>query len=103
MEVAKVPMNIKVGLCFVPLNSNTGNGAIEGSVKKEMNDYANASLFIFNRQTKSVVWQTTPNNLGEYNFKNINPNQEYFIVGFDGSQEYNAVIQDMVKPYDVLQ
>lgn len=103
MEVAKVQMNIKVGLCFVPLNSDTGNGVIEGSVEREMMSYSDARLFIFNRSTKKVVWEISPEKTGRYVFKNIKHDQEYFIIGFDNKREYNAVIEDMVKPYDFLQ
>ena len=88
---------------FMPRLITHGSGQIDGWVEKELIPYENAKICVFIRSTRTLLWEFKPRSNGSYSIRNINPNTEYFVVAFDESQEYNAVIQDMVKPYDVLQ
>lgn len=88
---------------FMPRLTTHGSGRIDGQVEKESISYENAKICVFVKSTRSLLWEFKPGGNGAYSIRNIDPKIEYFIVAFDESQEYNAVIQDMVKPYDVLQ
>jgi len=76
------------------LNANQGFGQIKGSVQKLGINYNNATLVLFRKSTRSALWETKPKNDGSYTIRNIAVGLECFIVGFDNSSEYNAVIQD---------
>lgn len=88
---------------FMPRLTNHGSGRIDGQVEKESILYENAIICVFVKSTRSLLWEFKPGINGAYSVRNVDPKTEYFILAFDESQEYNAVIQDMVKPYDVLQ
>lgn len=76
------------------LNANQGFGRIEGTVQKLGVNYNDATLVLFKKSTRSVLWETKPKRDGSYAIRNIALGLECFIVGFDNSGEYNAVIDD---------
>jgi len=96
--------HFKIGrIHFVANGTYHGSGAIDGDINKEMVNYANAKICVFDRINRALVWEFSPNTDGRYSIRNINPSREYFLIAFDNAREYNAVVEDMVKPYDLLQ
>lgn len=96
--------HFKIGYVYFAVNTTYhGSGAINGDITKEMVNYANAKICVFDRTNRALIWEFSPNSDGRYSVRNINPAREYFLIAFDNAREYNAVIEDMVKPYDILQ
>lgn len=96
--------HFKIGYICIAVNPTYhGSGAIDGDITKEMANYANAKICVFDRINRALIWEFSPNTDGRYSVRNINPAREYFLIAFDNTREYNAVIEDMVKPYDLLQ
>ena len=80
------------------LNANQGFATLKGSVQKLGSNYANASLCLFKKTTRELLWEIKPNKDGSYQFRNLATDMPCFIVAFDNNQQYNAVIQDNVIP-----
>ena len=79
-------------------NANQGFATLKGSVQKLGSNYANASLCLFKKTTRELLWEIKPNKDGSYQFRNLATDMPCFIVAFDNNQQYNAVIQDNVIP-----
>lgn len=79
-------------------NANQGFFILKGSVKKLGADYAGASLCLFKKSTRELLWETKPKKDGSYQFRNLANDMPCFIVAFDDQMKFNAVIQDMVIP-----
>lgn len=89
--VIKLPL----GLITV-LNSNQGFGQIKGTTKKLGSNYSPVPVCVFKRSNRQLIWETQSKPDGTYAFRNIAVGLECFVVAFDPSNEYNAVISDKV-------
>lgn len=78
------------------LNSDQGFGQIKGTTKKLGVDYSPVPICVFKRSNRQLLWETKSKSDGSYSFRNIAIGLECFIVAFDPSNQYNAVIQDRV-------
>lgn len=81
-------------------NENHGFGLIHGSVKKLGKEYSPVPVCLFRRDNKQLIWETKTKPNGSYTFKNVALGLECFIVAFDPNNQFNAVIQDKIKPFD---
>lgn len=52
---------------------------------------------LYRRGTNELVATTWSNKLGDYEFRNLRPNTEYYVLSLDHERGYNAVIQDMLR------
>ena len=77
-----------------PMNSNQGLGQIKGTTKKLGQNYSPVPVFVFRRDTRQLIWETTSKPDGSYFFRNIAVGLECFVVAFDPNRQYNAVISD---------
>lgn len=73
-----------------------GYGKINGTTKKIGAKLGNVPVCVFKRSNRQLLWETKSKADGTYTFKNIAKGLECFIVTFDPSEEYNAVISDKV-------
>lgn len=84
------------------LNVNFGShltvGKIKGSVRQLGQAYSDASVVIYNKSTLLPLAIKKPDTNGNYEFPGLNKGLSIFIVGFDGQQHFNAIIQDNVVP-----
>lgn len=78
------------------MNSNQGFGQIKGTTKKTGVNYSPVPVCCFNKLTREFLWEIKSKPDGSYSFKNIAKGLECFVVAFDPSGEYNAVISDKV-------
>lgn len=81
-------------------SENHGFGLIYGSVKKLGKEYSRVPVCLFRRDNKQLIWETKSKPGGSYSFRNVAVGLECFIVAFDPNDQYNAVIQDKIKPFD---
>lgn len=82
------------------ISSNQGLGKISGTTKKLGNNYSTVPVCLFRRDNRQLLWETTSKPDGSYFFRNIALGLECFIVAFDPKNQYNAVIQDKITPFD---
>lgn len=82
------------------LNANQGFGKISGTTKKLGTNYSPVPVCLFRRDNRQLLWETKSKADGSYAFRNIAVGLECFIVAFDPNNQYNAVIQDKITPYD---
>lgn len=82
------------------LNADQGLGKISGTTKKLGNNYSPVPVCLFRRDSRQLLWETTSKPDGSYFFRNIALGLECFIVAFDPNNQYNAVIQDKILPFD---
>lgn len=75
-----------------------GYGRIKGRVYRNDQPLKYCSLCCFNRTTRALCWEIKTDHNAEYEFKNLSLGLEYFVVAFDDSGEFNAVIKDRVSP-----
>ena len=80
------------------LNSDQGRGKIKGLIKKQGVIFGSTPVFAYKRSNGQLLWRTSSNQDGVYEFRNIAQGLECFVVALDPNQEYNAVIQDNVVP-----
>lgn len=78
------------------LNSNQGFGQIKGMTKKLGANYAPVPVCVFRRDNRQLLWEITSKPDGSYAFRNIAKDLECFVIAFDPSNQYNAVISDKV-------
>lgn len=71
---------------------------IQGSVKKQSQQYNNATLVLYDKANLQPIAIRKPDTNGNYQFLGLNTDLKTFIVAFDQKQQYNAVIQDNVVP-----
>ena len=83
---------------IIALPSNGVMGSINGVIKKLGVVQANSMVALYLKRDLSPVDVALSNSSGEYDFKGLPKNEVFFIVGFDQSKQYNAVIQDSVVP-----
>lgn len=90
-----------VSKCIITsVNSNQGFGRIKGTTKKLGSNYSPVPVCVFRRDNRQLLWETKSKADGSYAFRNIAVGLECFIVAFDPNNQYNAVIQDKITPYD---
>ena len=85
---------------MVVLNSNQGFGKINGTTKKLGSNYSPVPVCLFRRDNRQLLWETKSKADGSYSFRNVALGLECFIVAFDPNNQYNAVIQDKILPFD---
>lgn len=78
------------------LNEAQGFGQIKGITKKVGANYSPVPVCVFRRGNRQLLWETKSKSDGSYAFRNIAKGLECFVVAFDPSEEYNAVISDKV-------
>ncbi|RLL31770.1 hypothetical protein D9K80_14620 [Acinetobacter cumulans] len=83
---------------YLKLDQNIVIAKIQGDVKKLKVKYASAFIVLYNKENLQPITATRPNSEGCYAFIGLNTNLKTFIVGFDNSHQFNAVIQDNVVP-----
>ena len=72
--------------------------SIHGTTKRLGKKYENALIVLFNKINLQPLAVTRPDPNCDYRFLGLNNNLNTFIVAFDRSQQFNAVIQDNVVP-----
>ncbi|WP_151800819.1 hypothetical protein, partial [Acinetobacter junii] len=77
-----------------------GFGRINGTTKKLGVNYTPVPVCLFRRDNRQLLWETVSKVDGSYSFRNIALGLECFIVAFDPNNQYNAVIQDKLTPFD---
>lgn len=77
-------------------NSDQGFGHIKGAIKKLGENYSPVPVCAFRRDNRQLLWETKSKVNGSYAFRNIAVGLECFVIAFDPSNQYNAVIQDKV-------
>lgn len=82
------------------LTSNQGFGKINGTTKKLGVNYSPVPVCLFRRDNRQLLWEITSKADGSYSFRNIALGLECFVVAFDPNNQYNAVIQDKLMPFD---
>ena len=82
------------------INLNQGFGKITGTTKKLGANYSPVPVCLFRRDNRLLLWETKSKPDGSYSFRNVAVGLECFIVAFDPNNQYNAVIQDKITPYD---
>ncbi|MCM1959045.1 hypothetical protein NCZ17_06625 [Acinetobacter modestus] len=85
---------------FQTIDFGTKNtvASIKGSVKKLGVNYQNATVALFNKSNLSLIALRKPDSNGMYDFIGLNNSLNTFIIAFDSTRQYNAVIADMVVP-----
>lgn len=80
------------------LNSNQGFGQINGITTEDDTDgtklFPDAQICVFKKSTRELLWETKSKANGSYHVRNIAVGLECFVVAFDPTREYNAVIED---------
>lgn len=71
---------------------------ISGVVKKLSNTYKKATVVLFDKSRFSAIAVRRPDSNGAYSFPSLNSNLTCFVIAFDESKQFNAVIQDNVVP-----
>ncbi len=71
---------------------------IEGSVKKQGQQYKDATIVLYNKANFLPLTLSKPNENGDYQFLGLNNLMDCFVVALDSAKQYNAVIQDNVVP-----
>ena len=88
--------NSGVGLFITKL----GEAKILGTTKKLGEVYANVTVRLYERQSgnKLHIADTQSDKNGKYMFLNLPNDKQFYVVGIDPLENYNAVIQDNVVP-----
>lgn len=89
--IAKLPRPI-----ITVLTADQGLGRIKGTTKKLGQNYSPASVCVFKRSNRLLLWETKSKSDGSYEFRNIAKDLECFVIAFDPNSQYNAVISDKV-------
>ncbi|WP_180176007.1 carboxypeptidase regulatory-like domain-containing protein [Acinetobacter sp. YH12025] len=79
---------------------NQGFGQINGITTESHTSgtklFPNAQICVFKKSTRELLWETKSKANGDYHVRNIAVGLECFVVAFDPTREYNAVIEDAV-------
>ncbi len=87
---------INIDLSVIPTTASAAK--ISGSVKKLGQQYSDALIVLFSKDSLQPIAVHNPNLSGDYRFLGLNTDLKTFIVAFDRNQQFNAVIQDNVVP-----
>lgn len=79
------------------LTSPVPNKSISGSVTK-LNIPFPCHVRLYERLTGRLIAQTLTDSMGNYSFSYLNDGFEFTLMAHDHQRQYNAVVQDMVKP-----
>lgn len=79
-------------------SANHGRGVVKGTIKRLEVVDSGTPVCIFNKASRTLIWETKSRADGSYLFKNLNKNIDCFVIAFDPNNQYNAVIQDRVVP-----
>lgn len=71
--------------------------SIKGSVNKQGIDYP-CIVSVHEHGSRQFIMQTETDDVGNYAFEHLNPQYLYFVMATDPASQYNAVIQDRIKP-----
>lgn len=91
-------------LSSTSLLQNIGFGAkntvasIKGSTKEIGEKYKNCLIVLYNKENLQPLSIRKPDENCNYQFLGLNNSIKCFVVAFDLSKQYNAVIQDNVVP-----
>ncbi|NNP71294.1 hypothetical protein A7P53_00100 [Acinetobacter defluvii] len=91
-------MPYKNSLQDVGFGSKNTVASIKGSTKKLGEKYRNCLIVLYNKVNLQPLAVRKPDENCEYQFLGLNTDLKTFIVAFDNSKQYNAVIQDNVVP-----
>ena len=72
--------------------------SIKGSTKKLGEKYKNSLIVLYSKSNLRPLAVRKPDENGSYQFLGLDTSLKCFIVGFDNSQQFPAVIQDNVVP-----
>lgn len=99
--VARGYLVVPQAKCIITSTSvNHGYGKIDGTTKKLGANYSPVPVCLFRRSTRTLIWETTSKPDGSYSFRNVAVGLDCFVIAFDPNEQYNAVIQDKITPYD---
>ena len=73
-------------------------GSVKGSVKKLGQNYQNATVALYSKANLQPIAIRKPKENGDYSFLGLTTDIKTFVVAFDASKQFNAVIQDNVVP-----
>ncbi|SPL71737.1 hypothetical protein [Acinetobacter stercoris] len=82
----------------VALDSKNTLVSIKGFVKRLGENCRDALVILFNKSNFQPILVVCPDNEGQYSFLRLNTAITCFVVAFDRTRQYNAVIQDNVVP-----
>lgn len=71
---------------------------VKGSIKKLGQKYQDATVVLYDKANLQPIAIRKPDTNGNYQFLGLNTGLKTFIVAFDASKQYNAVVQDNVVP-----
>jgi hypothetical protein len=74
-----------------------GSGTIQGTTTIE-NIPGARQVRLYDKRSGLLVAETWSSPVGRYEFNNIDPSKEYFVVAHDHLRVYNGVISDMLNP-----
>ena len=88
--------NLATGLFITKL----GEAKILGTTKKLGQVYADVTVRLYERQSgnKLHIADTQSDENGKYMFLNLPNDKQFYVVGIDPLENYNAVIQDNLVP-----
>ncbi|RYL22099.1 hypothetical protein [Acinetobacter piscicola] len=72
--------------------------SIEGTIKKLGVNYRNATVVLYNKANLQPIAIRKPDSNGNYQIHGLNNSLNCFVVAFDSTKQYNAVVQDNVVP-----
>lgn len=72
--------------------------SIKGSTKKLGERYKNCLIVLYNKANLQPLAVRRPDEDCDYQFLDLNTDLNTFVVAFDNTKQYNAVIQDNVVP-----
>lgn len=87
---------IPVRSILVSTNQDQGMGRIEGMVRDGGLPKVGVPVHLFNRSTKSLLWEVKTDTYGKFKFKNIAPGLECYVIVFDTNRKNNAKVKDMI-------
>lgn len=86
------------GKCNSYFGTKNTIASVKGSVKKIGLNYQNALVVLYNKSGLLPIAARKPKPNGDYQFLGLNTELKTFVVAFDKSKQFNAVIQDNVVP-----
>lgn len=80
-----------------PIKTSTPNCAISGHVTKLAINFP-CWVRLFERSVGELIDQVITDSNGYYKFENLSDGFEFTLIAHDHQRQFNAVIQDMVRP-----
>lgn len=85
-------------LLEVGFGSKNTVASIKGSTKKLGEKYKDCLVVLYNKVNLQLIAVRKPDSNGNYQIHGLNNSLNCFVVAFDNTKQYNAVIQDNVVP-----